>query len=402
MLYTFQILLPINCQKCGRQTRFMKLIQKYISRQALIPLILSLATLTLLALLTQSLSTLDLIVENRQSAGTFLYITFLALPQLFAIILPFAVFMAALFTLNRLNVDSEMVVTKSSGFSPWQIASPVLRIGTAAMIVHLILNLYLQPYAFRKMRKALLDVRSDVASRLVKAGEFSTPTPGLTMYASTVTASGKMTDVFIYDQRSAEAPITYSAKTGQLQSANDRSSFTLYNGNVHYIKEDGTMEITDFESNTYDLSDIMSVDTTLHLKTSDRYLHELFFLDPNDFAYLRWIHEYTAEGHSRLATPLYNLALVFLAVCFLVRGEHRKMGYGKRIFTVMALGFGLRIIGFSLTDAAEGDPNLNIYQYLVPLLTCLWCALYLSRRRRARTFVRRPQFLKRRQTAGTA
>ena len=138
----------------------MNLLQKYIFRQALRPLLIILSSLAGLALLTQSLSTLDLIVENRQSAGTFLYITVLALPQLIAVILPLAVFMAALYALNRLNVDSELVVTKSVGTGPWSLSSPLIRLATFALILHLLINLLLQPLAFREMRQKLVDIRT--------------------------------------------------------------------------------------------------------------------------------------------------------------------------------------------------------------------------------------------------
>ena len=121
----------------------MRLIQRYFFRQTLMPLLLTLAALSVLALLTQSLSTIDLIVENRQSAWTFFKITILTLPQLFSIIMPLAVFMAVLYALNRLNVDSELVVTKAAGYSPWQIAVPALHIAGWAMIAHLIINLWI-------------------------------------------------------------------------------------------------------------------------------------------------------------------------------------------------------------------------------------------------------------------
>ena len=367
----------------------MKLLQKYFLRQALTPLLLSLGALSLLALLTQSLSTIDLIIENRQSAATFLYITVLALPQLFGIIMPLAVFMAMLFALNRLNVDSELVVTKASGFSPWQIASPALRIASFALIAHLLINLFVQPYSFRQMRKALLEVRTDVASRMVRAGEFSTPTPGMTVYASEILPSGRMRDVLIYDERSADTPITYTAHEGQISSANGRTHFTLYNGNMHFIKEDGLMDMTDFKSNTYDLTDILAVDPVLRLKTSDRYLFELFNADPTDHDYFRRFKEYKAEGHARLAAPLYNIALVLLALAFLIRGEHQKLGYGRRIAVAAALGFAIRLSGFAIASAAEKDSGLNIVQYAIPIVFSLLAIWYLLHKRRAQTIFRR-------------
>ena len=161
----------------------MKLLQRYFWKQALWPLLLSLSALAVLALLTQSLQTLDLIVENRQSAATFLFITVLALPQLIGIILPLALFMAVLYALNRLNVDSEIVVAKAAGFSPWQIANPVLKLTALVMVAHLIINLIVQPLSFRKMRAEVLKVRTDVASQLLNPGTFVNVTDTLTIYA---------------------------------------------------------------------------------------------------------------------------------------------------------------------------------------------------------------------------
>jgi lipopolysaccharide export system permease protein len=359
----------------------MKLVQKYFLRQAFIPLILSLGALSVLALLTQSLSTLDLIVENQQSAFTFLYITVLALPQLFSIILPLAVFMAMLYTLNRLNVDSELVVTKASGFSPLQIASPAIRLASYMLVVHLLINLIIQPLSFREMRKSLLDVKTDVASRLIRAGEFSQPTPGFTIFAGETLPSGRLRDVFIFDERSLDTPVTYSATEGRVHSFDGRTNFTLIDGSVHFVDKNGLMDLTDFQSNTYDLTDIITVDAVLRLKSSDRFLHELINPDPSTYTQPKIKRKYLAEAHSRLATPLYNIALTLLALAFLVRGEHNKLGYGRKIATAAALGFFIRLVGFTLASSAEENVMLNYAQYLLPIVVSLISFWFLLRKR---------------------
>ncbi len=374
----------------------MKLFQTYFLRQVRTPLLLSLSALSVLALLTQSLSTLDLITQNRQSALTFLYITTLTLPQLFSIIMPLAVFMAMLYALNRLNMDSELVVAKASGFSPWQIASPALRIASFALIAHLLINLFFQPYSFRLMRKALLDINIDIAARMIRPGEFNSPSTGLTLYASEILPSGRMRDILIYDERSADAPLTYSAKEGQVNSMpSGRTSFTLFDGNISSLNDNGAMDITFFENTTYDLTEILAVNPVLRFKTSDKYLHELLMPDPRDQIPDRLRKGYLAEGHARLSTPLYNYALVLLALAFLIRGEHKKMGYGGRIAAAGALGFTLRLGGFAVASAAEKNSALNIAQYLLPLLTALLSIWYLLHKRRPHTLFRlRPSRLR--------
>lgn len=362
----------------------MTLLQRYFWTQALYPLLLSLSALAALALLTQSLQTLDLIVENRQSGLTFLYITILALPQLISIIMPLAVFMSTLYALNRLNMDSELIVAKASGFSPWQIASPALRLGMFALIAHLILNLAIQPFAFSQMRGEILKVRTDIASQMVRPGEFVTPTVGLTVYAREIAPDGAMKDVIIYDTRDDGGATTHTAKSGRLTRGDDTASLILTNGNVQQILDDGSLDLIAFDDYKIDLSDVMAVDSVLRKKPSDLYLHELLLPDQRVYANRKYRQELKAEGHNRLAAPIYNLALVMLALCFMIRGEHQRMGYGRKIAVCAAIGFVIRLTGFGLASAAESDASLNPVQYALPLLVCLLCALYLLRRRRIR------------------
>lgn len=363
----------------------MTLLQRYFWTQALYPLLLSLSALAALALLTQSLQTLDLIVENRQSGLTFLYITVLALPQLIAIIMPLAVFMATLYALNRLNMDSEMIVAKASGFSPWQIASPVLRLGMYALMAHLILNLVIQPFAFSQMRGEILKVRTDIASQMVRAGEFVTPTAGLTVYARSIEPDGSMKDVIIYDTRDDSGATTHTARSGYLTRGEESARLILKTGNVQQILEDGSLDLIAFDDYQIDLSDVMARDSVLRKKPSDLYLHELLRPDSRVYANRKYRRELKAEGHNRLATPIYNLALVMLALCFMIRGQHQRLGYGRKIAICAAIGFIIRLTGFGLASAAESDPSLNIVQYALPLSVCAGCAWYLLRRKRIRS-----------------
>ncbi len=362
----------------------MSLLQRYFWTQALWPLIISLSALAGLALLTQSLSTLDLIVENRQSAVTFLYITVLALPQLIGIIMPLAVFMAVLYALNRLNVDSELVVAKSIGTSPWQISSPVVRLASYAMIAHLIINLWIQPLSFREMRSELLSVRTDIASQMVRPGEFVTPTPGLTVYARAIKPNGNMEDVLIRDARNNDEIVTYTAKSGALSRTKENARLILQNGVLQHIEDDGSLRPTTFAQYEISLTDIMALDSVLRLKTSDKFLHELLRPDPREYSNKALRGSLLAEGHSRLATPLYNVALVLLALAFLIRGPLQKLGYGRRIAICAFTGFVIRLVGFALASAAETDSALNPVQYAVPIAVSAISLLYLLRKTRAR------------------
>src|SRR3982074_73844 len=98
----------------------------YVLRQIIGPFLLFTLLLTLVVWMTQSLRLLDLVINRGQSAAIFAYLTMLMIPSLLVVIAPIAFFGAALYALNKLNNDSELVVMWSAGVSRLQLAAPVL------------------------------------------------------------------------------------------------------------------------------------------------------------------------------------------------------------------------------------------------------------------------------------
>src|ERR1700712_4106663 len=82
----------------------------YVLGQLLGPVAVLTLLLTSVIWLVTILPLLDLVINRGQSAPTFLYLTLLILPTMLMIIMPIAFFFAALFTLQRLQSDSELVV----------------------------------------------------------------------------------------------------------------------------------------------------------------------------------------------------------------------------------------------------------------------------------------------------
>jgi len=156
---------------------------------------------------------------------------------------------------------------------------------------------------------------------------------------------------------------------------------TLKDGMIQQIEDDGEFAPITFVSYQIDLSEIVATDTNLRLKSSDRFLHELFYPSMADRVNPAIYPGLIAEGHSRLATPLYSLALAFLALAFLIRGQFQRMGYGRRLAICALVGFGIRLGGFALISASESSPALNWTQYALPVFVIMVCLFYLMSRR---------------------
>ncbi|MBX9747234.1 MAG: LptF/LptG family permease, partial [Hyphomonadaceae bacterium] len=104
----------------------MNTISAYVFRQALGPLLAILGALAAIAILTQGLNQLDIIITNRRAGFAFAWVTLLALPQLISLVMPIAVFIAVVYALNRMQSESEVAVLYGAGVSRQRIARPIV------------------------------------------------------------------------------------------------------------------------------------------------------------------------------------------------------------------------------------------------------------------------------------
>jgi lipopolysaccharide export system permease protein len=350
----------------------MRLIERYLFRQLLGPTLLATAALVALALLARSLSEFDVLVEQRQSALVFLKIILLALPQLFSIMMPLALFVAALVALNRLHTEQEIVVCFAGGMSRWNVISPAMRLSVLAAMVSLVCGLWLQPWSARQIRETAFEIKTDVASTLVQPGQFTEPGPGLTVYAQSIDRDNKIQNLFIHQEMPNGGASTYSSREAEIATRKGQPVLIMRHGSNQQFSRQGVLQYTSFDEYTFDLSSMFQSDEMLHYKIADRYPHELFFPDMSQDWEQRNREKMIAEGHSRFAGPLYNIALMTMALAAVLGGAFSRMGYGKRIAAVAASALLVRIVGFGVQAACEDDPWLNILQYLVPLSAMWW------------------------------
>ncbi|MFI4949401.1 MAG: LPS export ABC transporter permease LptF [Caulobacterales bacterium] len=371
----------------------MRLIDRYLLRQLVGPTLLATLALTAVALLSQSLSGLDLIVNQRQSAIVFLKVTLLAMPQLVNMVLPIAVFVAGLVSLNRLHTEQEIVVCFAGGMSRWRVISPAMRLAATIAFLALLMNLWVQPVAYRAMRAELFQVRADLAATMVREGEFTEPVPGLTVYAQSVDANGDMHNLFIHQTKQDGAATTYMANSGRMTQRQGKSVLILRDGSTQEFSPRGVLNYLTFNEYPFPLGTLNNPDEMIHYKPSDRYLHELLFPDLQQGWEQRNRKGLLAEGHARLATPLYNIAFMAMALSAIIGGGFSRLGYARRIATVGGAAAVVRILGFVAQSASEGNVWLNILQYAIPLGATAFALRSIFRQRVSR-FIdirRRPQ-----------
>src|SRR5712671_1205183 len=344
----------------------------YVLRQIVGPFLLFTLLLTLVVWMTQALRLLDLVINRGQSAGIFAYLTVLMLPSLLVVILPIAFFGAALYALNRLNSDSELVVMWSAGISRLQIALPVLAAAGLAMAFTCACSLYLMPLGQGVMRDKVFDIRADIGAAILREGAFTTPSEGLTVFIRELAPNGEIRGILVHDNRQPQRPLTYLAESGVLVQSPEGARLIMQNGNIEQGEGRGArLSVLGFERYVFDLDQYAGPQRASDRDTNERYLPELFEAQsaPTVPAVRRGV--YLAEAHNRLSAPLYCIAFALIALAATAKGRLARASYALRLSGAALMGATLRLVGYAAQGLAARGPEFNFILYLLPLVGIL-------------------------------
>ncbi|MDP2122954.1 MAG: LPS export ABC transporter permease LptF [Parvibaculum sp.] len=353
----------------------LKGLSRYIFLQALGPLLLATVVLTGIVWLTQALRMLDVLIMQGQTLVTFFQLTALALPSTLVVVLPISLFCALLYTLHKLITDSEIVVMFSAGVSLWSVALPILTIALAVSVLVLSFSVYIAPAGLRELKTRLYDVRTDVASSMIREGTFTNPTAGLTVYVRDRAADGTTHGILVHDGRDPAEPITYMAETGSLVKGPRGPLLVMFNGNIQRVsrgagKEMGAATLLYFDKYTFDMSAYIQDHPAIVYEGRERYFSELINPAPDDqYGHLRR-DKLRAEAHERLVEGIFPLALALIALAALLPAPFNRRGYAMRMAVAAGAALGLRVVGFALANASQNNLNLVPLVYLVPVAVC--------------------------------
>ena len=367
----------------------------YVLRQLAGPVALFAFLLTGVVWLSQSLQLLDLVINRGQSAPTFVYLTLLLLPSLLVIILPVAYFAGTLYGLHKLNADSELVVMSACGYSRAQLATPVLVAAAVVMLATYLCSLYLMPLGHRTMKNAVLDIRADIGAAILNEGDFNTPADGLTVFMRELSPDGHIHGILVHDDRNVQRPTTYIAQSGVLVQTNAGGRLIMLDGTIEQnpAANVGQLSVLKFQRYVFDLDQFAGPQQATELDASDRYLNELFWpdipkTDRNQPKAKNTRAIYAAEGHNRLAAPLYCLTFAMIALAAITGGRRQRGAYALRLTFACMAGGALRIVGYGAQSMVARNPSLWFVLYLIPLVGAGVAVLEFERGSLSRFFLR--------------
>jgi lipopolysaccharide export system permease protein len=330
----------------------MASLERYILRQCFGVMIFVTAALSAAIWLAQSLRLIDLIVNRGLSIEVFLYLALLILPRFLDIVLPIGVFIAVLFTFNRLTAESELVVMRSAGLSHLALAKPVLILAGIAFLILMSLSAYFLPASNRAFKDMQFEIRNRFVSSLIQEGTFTTISDKLTIYIRSRDERGEVVGLLINDNREPHRPVTILAERGLFADTPAGSRIVMVNGNrQQFDPETGKLSLLTFDRYTLDLDSLHDAPIVRFREAQERFLDELFFPAADIDPALRL--GFVIEAHQRILIPLSALSFSVIPLACLLPGEFNRRGQLKRALLAIVLAFLFELLGIGVNDLAS-------------------------------------------------
>lgn len=369
-------------------------LTRYMLRQYAGTTLLVTTALCTAVWLAQSLRLVDLIVNRGLSLHLFLYLAALIIPRLIEIVLPVGLFVAILFTLNRLMAESEIVVMRSAGVSEYGLSKPVLVLGGGSVLFLLFFSSFLLPAANHAFKELQFEIRGKFVAAVAQEGSFSTISDSLTIYVRERDGNGEFRRVLIQDERNRNKPITILAERGAFVDTAEGTRFLLANGiRQQFNRDSGKLSSLAFESYTLDLSNLHGAPVERGREPQEMYLNELLFPAPGPLPLTAANRTaYLVEANQRIVTALGAMTFALIPLACLLSGEFNRRGQTRRVFMAIIAAFLFELSDLGLRNLGERYPGTIPLIYVNALLPALACAWVLYRPRMQRMADRLPQF----------
>lgn len=262
------------------------------------------------------------------------YMSISFLPML----LPMSLLFAVLLTYNRFSMDSEIIAFKSCGVNTGSLILPAIMFSLIITLISSQTSFYLAPWGNRQFEVLINRLGNTKAAASIKEGTFSEGFFDLVVYANKVNSqTGLLGDLFIYDEKNPNSPLTIIATEGQIIPDDTHPGHSvllrLFNGQIHRQAE--THTLINFDSYDILLNDPIKLQQK-EKTASSLNLNELQTLRQSVSISAAQRKEYDMEFHKRWALSAACIVFCLLGLAFGIITNRRS---GKSSGFVLSIAF---------------------------------------------------------------
>ena len=237
--------------------RMRAIVSRYILKEIGVPFGLSLLVLTATALLTKSVSLLELMVTQGVGGAFIFWFMLSVLPSFLIYTLPVSFLIGVLAAFTRLSSDSEITAMKAAGLSLYNLARPVLVFALMVYAATLAVTLYLFPWGNLNLKSLVFEASKERFISGLEEKTFYDKFKGIVLYVDKINLkSGEMDGIFISETGEKEELNIFFASKGLFSPATERHTvyLRLQDGTIHRKAEkDETYHIAGFQAYTLEL-----------------------------------------------------------------------------------------------------------------------------------------------------
>lgn len=347
----------------------MTIVSRYVFRQAAGALLLILSSLSGIVWIALALRQLNIVTSQGQDAWMLIKMTTLALPNLMAVIAPFALLIASIHTLNRLNGDSELIVLTAAGATIGRIARPLLLLAFIVSVAVAFINNLGMPWSLQKLREYMLQMRADLLTQVIQPGRFSSPETDLTFHIRERTLDGELRGIIMHDTRDPKMAQSYLAERGTIVKQAPSAFLVMSEG--HIVRRSSRAEpaqIIAFDRYIVDLNRFEPKDAGGgDMKPRERYYADLANPDPKGELFRAQPGQFRAELHERFSNPLYPFAFVLIALASVGQAQSTRQNRSERMVIGFVLATATRVAGLAVNNLVVLKAGMIPVLYALPL-----------------------------------
>ena len=215
----------------------MRTLHRYLLRETLATLFMTVAVFTFLLLLGNALKEVLSLLINRQASLGALGLAFLFLiPYVLVFALPMGLLTAALLVFGRVSADQELTAMRASGVSLVALITPVLLLSVALSGVSALINMEVAPRCRVAYKQLLMEMGVARAGQALPEKVFIKDFPGRIVYIGNVDGT-RLRDILVYDlDQEGNLRAYLRAAEGQIKVNEATRSITLRVTNTWYVE----------------------------------------------------------------------------------------------------------------------------------------------------------------------
>jgi len=359
----------------------MKIINRYIITELIVPFFLSLLVLTFVLLLSKILNIAELLFEKNVNLATMFKIIGSITLYLTGLTLPLAFLVSMLISFGRMSSDNEIVALRTSGFSILRIAVPVLILCIVLCGISLLLHVSILPRANWNAARSIQNLAQHATS-LLEEKVWMDGFGDSSVYVKNLENQNRFRHMAIHQTiPNHSLPRVIVAESGvfHFNETSREVSFTLHNGHIEEPSDSQKKNFMRIDFENYSVS--LPVTKKVFTRSPKRIYH-LTYTELEDqikrtpvdrIDYRSLLH----EKHSRMAMAF--ACLVFLLLGFPLSIHLQRAEKSTNIviagtlalawYLMMMLGRGLALSGHLPVIAGTWISNLIMLSLGFVLMT---------------------------------